>query len=197
MNLHNFLILYSHSAHIWLRILMSDHTPASHHHQKKTYVLGVSRKKKYLKVLIIILCAVFAALAWFTLSSGILADENPEIPRHLVAWINTERAASSLPAVTISDTLAHEALLASQEIRVSRTSYTTWQKTPADQDTDVFIYPKLSWAMSGVRLEPMLFDAWRTSVPGSVSPILDKDTRDVGIGVSSDGYNYYIVTKWQ
>ncbi|MHB8163466.1 MAG: CAP domain-containing protein [Methanoregula sp.] len=176
---------------------MSDHTPASHHHQKKIHVLGVSRKKKYLKVLIIILFAVFAALAWFTISSGILEDENPEISRHLIAWINTERAASSLPPVTISDTLAHEALLTSQEIRVSRTTYTSWQKTPADQDTDVFIYPKLSWAMSGIRLEPMLFDAWRTNDPGSVSQILNKDTKDVGIGVSSDGYNYYIVTKWQ
>ena len=176
---------------------MSDHTPASHHHQKKLHVLGVSRKKKYLKVLIIILCAVVAALAWFTLSLGILADENPEIPRHMIAWINTERAASSLPPVIISETLAHEALLASQEIRVSRTSYTSWQKTPADQETNVFIYPKLSWAMSGIGLEPMLFDAWRTSDSGSVSPVLDKDARDVGIGVSSDGYNYYIVTKWQ
>ena len=176
---------------------MSDHSPAFHHHQKKIHVLGVSRKKIYLKVLIVILCAVFAVLAWFTISSGFLANENPEIPRHLVAWINTERAASSLPPVTLSDTLAHEALLASQEIRASRTSYTSWQKTPADQDTDFFIYPKLSWAISGIRLEPMLFDAWRTNEPGSVSHILDKDARDIGIGVSSDGYNYYIVTKWQ
>jgi hypothetical protein len=174
---------------------MSDHTPASSHH-KKIHVLGTSRKKKYLKGMLIVLLAVFVAIGYFAISSGILADENPEIPRHLITRINDERLAQNLPPVQVSGTLSQDALVSSQEIRVSPRAYVSGSKV-SDRGTDVLIYPKISWAMAGIGLEPMLFEAWKTSDAGFAADILNKDFRDVGIGISSDGYNYYVVTKWQ
>jgi hypothetical protein len=174
---------------------MSDHTPASSHH-KKIHVLGTSRKKKYLRILLLILLAAFVAIGYFAISSGILADENPEIPRHLISRINDERLARDLPPVQLSSTLSQDALVASQEIRVSPRAYVSGSKV-SEKGTDVFIYPKISWAMAGIGLEPMLFDAWKTNDAGFAADVLDKEAREVGIGISSDGYNYYIVTKWQ
>ncbi len=176
---------------------MSDHTPASHHNRKKVHVLGTCRKKKYLKILIILLVAAAVAVGWYIVTSGILADENPEISRHLITRINNERLAHNLPPVQESSTLAHQALLISQEIRVSPTAYNSWSNTPSEPGTDYYIYPKLSWALSGISLEPMLFDAWQTTDTGFTTSILDKDTREVGIGITSEGYNYVVVTRWQ
>jgi uncharacterized protein YkwD len=176
---------------------MSDITPASHNHRKNNYVLGTSRRKKYLKIMLLVLFTACAAIGYFAISSGILADENPEIPKHLIQKIHDERRAHNLPPVQVSSTLAHQALLTSQTIRVSPRAYTSGLIAPLDQGTDVIIYPKLSWAMSGINLEPMLFDTWQTSDPGFTANIQRTDLRDVGIGISTDGYNYYIVIKWQ
>ena len=99
---------------------MSDHSSAIHHSQKKVPVPGTNRKNTCLKGLFIVLLAVLAGIAFFAVNSGILAEENPAIPQHLITRINSERAAHNIPPVRIDNDLTHTALRTSQEIRFSR-----------------------------------------------------------------------------
>ena len=56
---------------------------------------------------------------------------------------------------------------------------------------------KISWAVASINLEPPLFDAWIAGNAAFHSEILNKEYTKMGTGISSDGYNYYIVTKWE
>lgn len=197
MNQHDFSILYLDHTHETLRSLMSDHSIASHYRRKNVHVIGVSRKSKYLKVLLIVLIAVLAGLAYFAVSSGILAEENPAIPQHLITQINNKRLANNLPPVQNDDNLANLAERRSQEIRVSQMAYNAQSGTKSGERTDTFIYPKIAWAVSSISLEPPLFNTWITEDPNFKSDLLNKGYKNIGMGISSDGYNYYIVTIWQ
>jgi uncharacterized protein YkwD len=177
---------------------MSDHLIASHSRRKKIYVLGTSRNKKYLKVLVLVLFAALAGLAYIAVNSGILADENPTIPQHLITRINSERLSHNLPPVKTDDaSLANQAERMSQESRVSPMAFTSPSGQKSGEITDVLIYPKISWAVSSINLEPPLFDAWIAEDPNFQRDLLNRGYKNVGICISSDSYNYYIVTKWQ
>ena len=176
---------------------MSDHSAASHYSRKKIHVLGTSRKRKYLKVLLIVLLAALAGLAYFAVNSGILAEENPAIPQHLITRVNSERLAHNLPPVQNDGNLAYQAERRSQEIRISQIAYNFQSGQKSGENTDAFIYPKISWAVSNINLEPPLFDSWIAGDAGFQSDILNTEYKKIGIGISSDGYNYYIVTKWE
>jgi hypothetical protein len=176
---------------------MSDHSAATHYRRKKVHVLGVSRKGKYLRVLLVVLIGALAGLAFFAINSGILAEENPALPPHLISRINSERLAHNLPPVQVDANLANQAERRSQEIRISQMAYNSPSGSKSGENTDVFMYPKISWAVSTLNLEPPLFDAWIAEDAGFQADVLNKGYTNTGIGISSDGYNYYIVTKWQ
>jgi hypothetical protein len=198
MNQHDFSILYQVHSHENVRAFMSDHLTASHSRRKKIHVPGTSRNKKYLKVLVLVLFAALAGLAYVAVNSGILADENPTIPQHLITRINSERLSHNLPPVQTDDvSLANQAERMSQETRVSPMAYNSPAGQKSGGITDVFIYPKISWAVSSINLEPPLFDSWIAEDKNFERNLLNKGYKNVGIGISSDSYNYYIVTKWQ
>jgi hypothetical protein len=176
---------------------MSDHSAGSHNNRKKIHVFGTSRKKKYLKVLFIFLLAALAGLAYFALSSGILAEDNPALPQHLITRINSERLSHNLPPVISDGSLANLAVQKSRDIRVSQMVYNPQSGIKPGESTDVFIYPKIALAISSISLEPPLFDAWIAEDPNFQKDSLNNEYKNIGIGISSDGYNYYIVTKWQ
>jgi hypothetical protein len=85
----------------------------------------------------------------------------------------------------------------SQETRISPMAYTSPAGQKSGGITDVFIYPKISWAVSSINLEPPLFDSWIAEDKNFERNLLNKGYKNVGIGISSDSYNYYLVTKWQ
>ncbi len=176
---------------------MSDHSSAIHYHRKNVRVIGATRKIKYLKLMFVVLLAALAALAYFAMTSGILADENPAIPQHLITRINAERLAHNLPPVRTDDNLAQQAERKSQEIRISQMAYNSPSGLQSDHHTDGIVYPKISWAVANINLEPPLFDAWIAGDAGFQSDMVNKEYKKIGIGISSDGYNYYIVTKWE
>ncbi len=176
---------------------MSDQSTASRFRRKKLYVPGTSRNKKYLTVLLVVLFTALAGLAYIGVSSGILEKENPAIPQHLFLRINSERLAHNLPPVQIDRNLADQAERRSQEIRGSPLAYSPLAGQNTGEITDVFRYPKLSWAVSSISLEPPLFDTWIAEDADFQRDILNSGYRNIGIGIASDGYNYYIVTKWQ
>lgn len=176
---------------------MSDQSTASHIRKKKIHVLGTRRNTKYLKVLLIVLVAALAGVAFVAVNSGILADENPAIPRHLISQINSERLSHNLPPVREDAGLALHAELISQETRLSPRAYNSPAEQKSTRVTDVFVYPKISWAVSSISLEPPLFNTWMTEDPAFLQELMNKEYKNIGIGISSDSYNYYIVTKWQ
>ena len=45
--------------------------------------------------------------------------------------------------------------------------------------------------------KPPLFDTWIAEDADFQRDILNSGYRNLGIGIASDGYNYYIVTQWQ
>ncbi|MDO9325719.1 MAG: hypothetical protein Q7T80_12280 [Methanoregula sp.] len=161
------------------------------------YVPGTSRNKKYLNLLVLVLFASLAGIACVAVNSGILAEENLEIPRHLLTRINSERLSHNLPPVKTDPNLTDLAVRMSQDARVSPGSYTSPAVQKSTGITDVFIYPKLSWAVASISLEPPLFDALVAEDTAFQQNLLNKGYNKVGIGISSDSYNYYIVTKWQ
>ena len=175
---------------------MSDQSTASHIRRKKIHVPGTGRNTKYLTILLIVLFAALTGLAYIGVSSGILETENPAIPRNLILRINSERLAYNLPPVEIDRSLTDQAERRSQEIRDSPMAYTPLSGQNPGEITDVFRYPKLSWAASSINLEPPLFDTWIAEDADFQRDILNNGYRNIGIGIASDGYNYYIVTKW-
>jgi uncharacterized protein YkwD len=176
---------------------MSDHSSAIHHSQKKAPVPGTNRKNTYLKGLFIVLLAVLAGIAFFAVNSGILAEENPAIPQHLITRINNERVAHNLSPVRIDNDLARRAERTSQEIRFSPIADNSPSGMQSDRGTNDIIYPKISWAVSSISLESPLFDTWIAEDKSFQSDILNKEYTNIGIGISNDGYNYHIVTKWK
>lgn len=176
---------------------MSDQSTASHIRRKKIHVLGTSRKKKFLKILVLILFAAVVGLAYIAVNSGILADENPAISQQLITRINSERLSHNLPPLSTDASLAELAGRISLDTRVSPIAFHSPTGQKAGENTDVLIYPKISWAVSSINLEPSLFDSWRAEDPDFQRDILNSGYKNVGIGISSDSYNYYIVTKWQ
>ena len=71
----------------------------------------------------------------------------------------------------------------------------TGQKT--GEITDILIYPKISWAVSSINLEPPLFHSKQADNPVFRREVLNSRHKNIGIGISRDSYNYYIVTKWE
>jgi uncharacterized protein YkwD len=176
---------------------MSDNSSAVHYHKKNVRVLGASRKIKYLKLMFVVLLAALAVIAYFAMTSGILSDENPAIPQHLLIRINSERLLHNLPPVQADSNLAQQAERKSQEIRISQMAYNSPSGLQSDHNTNGIVYPKISWAVANINLEPPLFDIWIAGDAGFQSDIVNKEYTKIGIGSSSDGYNYYIVTKWE
>lgn len=165
--------------------------------RKKCTYWEPAERKKYLKILLVVLFAAVAAVGYFAITSGVLAEENPALQEHLITRINNERLAHNLPPVLIDNSLANQAERSSQEFRVSQLAYTSWTGLNAGQGADAFIYPKISWAVSSIGLESPLFDSWVTGNADFADDIMNRDYTRIGIGISSDGYNYYIVTQWQ
>jgi uncharacterized protein YkwD len=176
---------------------MSDNYAIRRYHRQTMPVLGINRKKKYLKLFLVMLLAGAAVTAYFVYTSGILADDNPRIPQQLVDRINLERQANNLPPVHMDDSLNNLAVKKSQELRSSPMTSGLQPTTQNGAGTNLFVIPKISWAISGYDSQQQMVDTLENSDNTFRSNLLNSNFRHVGVGVSGDGYNYYIVTNWQ
>ncbi len=137
-----------------------------------------------------------AGAAYLVYSSGILVDENPRIPLQMMARINLERQANDLAPVQMDDHLENLALATSREVKISQLTYSTADAAPGGS-TNIFVIPKISWALSGYDAQQQMFDTFENNDNSFRSNVLNGNYRNVGFGVTSDGYNYYIALKWQ
>jgi len=160
-------------------------------------VTGANRKKKYLRLLLLLILAGVVCGAYLVYSSGILADDNSRIPRQLITRINLERQANNLAPVQQDDRLADLALAASREAKLLSSAYATGSRAVRDDSTSIFVIPKISWAISGYDAQQQMLDALENENNAFRSNVLNGEYRNAGIGVTSDGYNYYIAVNWQ
>jgi uncharacterized protein YkwD len=174
---------------------MSDDYAVRRYHRQSVAVLGINKRKKYLKVFLILLLAGAAAAVYVVYSSGILADDNPRVPQQLLTRINQERLADNLPAIGVSDYLSNQALATSREVKVSSLTYSTGTAASGD-NTNVFVIPKVSWAISGYDAQQQLVYTLENEDSTFRDNIRNSQYRNIGIGVTGDGYNYYIAMKW-
>jgi uncharacterized protein YkwD len=175
--------------------MSDDYGIRRYHRRSAPVVLGINKRKKYLRWSLVLMVAGVVFAAYLVYSSGILADDNPRIPQQLVARINQERLADNLPAVQMDDRLANLALGTSRELSVSSLTYTTGTGASGDH-TNVFVIPKISWAISGYDAQQQLVDTLENDDSTFRDNIRNSDYKNIGIGVTGDGYNYYIAVKW-
>jgi len=163
--------------------------------QQPFHPLGLNRKKKYLKVFLLALLIAVTGIAYLAYTSGIFADTNPEIPRQIITRINLERQASDLQSLELSPSLTSTALKKSQDVRTTPMAYQSGSSNTGG--TSVFIVPKLSWAISRFDSRQTIVDSFENTDAGFRTNVLNPQYHAIGIGVTSDSYNYYIVTICQ
>jgi uncharacterized protein YkwD len=174
---------------------MSDTYTVRKYQRDTFHPLGLNRKKKYLKVFLLALLIAVSGTAYLAYTSGIFADANPEIPRQMITRINLERSASDLPPFELSASLTSASLKKSQDVRISPMAYPSGSSNT--DGTSVFIVPKLSWAISRFDSWQSIVDSFENTDPGFRTNVLNPQYHAIGIGVTSDSYNYYIVTACQ
>ena len=174
---------------------MSSGYAIRNYHRQAVTPPGMNPRKKYLVLFLMILITVTAGLVYYAYSSGVMADDNPHIPRQMITRINLERQAGNLPPVQLSESLTADAIKTSRDVRISPMGY---QSGPASkrEGTNIIIIPKVSWAVSGFDSQQQLFTALESDNSPFRGNIVNPAYDSVGIGVSGDSYNYYIVTNW-
>ncbi len=136
-------------------------------------------------------------MAYLISSSGILAEDNPRIAPQLADRINLERHANNLPPVQVDSGLSNIAHTKSQEVKISQLNYAQGVNPNLDAATNVLIIPKITWALSSNDLQQQMVDSLENKDSTFRKNVLNPKYRMIGIGVTSDNYNYYIVTKWK
>jgi hypothetical protein len=163
--------------------------------REHVHPLGTKRKKKYLKLFLLVVLIAVTGTAYLAYTSGIFTDASPEIPPQMMTRINLERQSNDLQPLDLSASLTSAALKKSQDVRATPMAYPSGS---SDTDgTSVFIVPKLSWAVSRFDSRQTIVDSFENTNAGFHTNVLNPQYHTIGIGVTSDSYNYYIVTMYQ
>jgi uncharacterized protein YkwD len=176
---------------------MSDNYAIKRYHRQTAAVPGMGKKKKYLTAIVILLVAGILGVAYLVYSSGILAENNPRIAPQLAERINLERQAHNLAPVNADSSLSYQAYTKSQEVRISQLNYGQGANSNLEANTNVIVIPKLTWALSTSDFNQQVGGSLEKTDSAFRENVLNPTYRTIGIGVSSDSYNYYIVTKWK
>ena len=176
---------------------MSDNYAIKRYHRQTICPVGTSRKKKFLVITAIILLAGIGGMVYLVHTSGILAEDNPGIASRLATGINQERYASNLQPVVVDSSLSSLAYTRSREVKISSLNYVQGANRNPDGFTDVLIISKLSWVLSGNEFRQQILEPLENDNPAFRNNIQNPELRSIGIGVTSDNNNYYIVTQWK
>jgi uncharacterized protein YkwD len=174
---------------------MSDTFSIQNYPRKNFHPLGTSRKKKYLKFFLVVVLVAVAGTMYLAYTSGIFADANPEIPKQVLARVNLERQTNNLEPFQYSESLASSAMTRSQDVRISPLAYRSGAKS--SDGTNIFVVSKISWALSRLDSRQTIADTFENTDNTFRENVLNSGYHSMGIGVSSDAYNYYIVTMCQ
>ncbi len=176
---------------------MSDTFAIRRYHRQTTMPAVGTTRKKYLILLGLVLLSAALGTAYLLYSSGLFSEANPQIAEQLTSRINLERQANNLAPVQPDSPLANQALARSKEVKIAGFGYPNAAGSAADAGTNIFILPKIRLALSGNGLEQQAFDTLAEEDPAFRQNILNPHYSAVGVGITSDSYNYYIVTRWK
>lgn len=175
---------------------MSDGYAIRRYH-RRMIALPETIRKKYSVLIFILFITGITGMFLVIAGSGLLAEGNPGLSQQLVGRINLERQANNIVAVQEDDALTASALASSRKIRASpSTSLPAATADPAG-GTNVVVIQKIPWALSGYSARDQLFDALENSDPRFRNNILSEEYRNIGVGISSDALNYFIVIQWR
>jgi hypothetical protein len=170
---------------------MSDSYALHRHHRKIITPLGTNRRKKYLVLFLAIILAATAGVVYYAYTSGFLAEDNPQIPGQMLTRINAERQENNLPPVQLSQSLTSDAITISREVRASPRVYLSGTGLKTAEGTNIFVVPKISWAISGFDSQQQMLATLETDDSSFRTNILDSAHGSVGVGVAGDSHNYY------
>jgi hypothetical protein len=175
---------------------MSDNYTTRGHYRYTITPLGVNRRKKYLVLFLVITLVATVGIIYQICTSGVLAENNLQVSQQMLTRINLARQANNLPPVSLSPKLTNDAIKISREVRISPRGYLSGKGQKSAGGTNIFVIPKMSWAISVYDYQQQIFDTLENNDNFFHNNILDRAFDSVGVGVTGDGYNYYIVTMW-
>jgi uncharacterized protein YkwD len=178
-------------------ILMSDTYAIKRYHRQTVYTSGMNRKKKILVIFSLLFLAGLTGVAYVVYNSGFFADNNPKIAPQLTGRINLERHANNLQPVVVDSSLSNFATTKSRDVKISQLNYAQGVNPNNDPTTNVLIIPKITWALSSSDFQQQMVDSLENENAAFRKNILNPKYGSIGIGVASDSFNYYIVTKWK
>jgi uncharacterized protein YkwD len=175
---------------------MSDNFALRRYHRQTLPLPAGAGKPRYLKFgLAILLLAGICGAGYLAWSSVFLAGNTDGVAREIVSRINLEREANNIEPVRVDERLNGLALSDSREVVGSVPVYSA--SAGSTSSVNLFVIPKISWILSGYDTRQQLLDMLENTDPAFRNNILDSDHRNIGIGVSSDGYHYYIAVRWE
>jgi hypothetical protein len=176
---------------------MSDNYSINRYQHPAVTPPGTKPKIKYLVLFLALILGAGVGIAYYAVSSGLLAEDNPHVSEQIIARINSEREADSLPPVELSQGLTDDAIKTSRDVRISPVVYRSRTPSNGIEGENIFVIPKISWAVSGYDSQQQFFTTLENDNPAFSENIRNPDYGSVGIGVSGDLYNYYVVTSWK
>ena len=152
------------------------------------------------KVLLIVICIITIMILFmcgvYAYNSSSYSD-NPSVSDKIFFLINNDRHLFGVPSAQWDDSLSHEASTKSIElIATSKGGYINTPSLPWDRK-DTFIIPKSKWSENYYFSPQTIFDRWTNTDRNFRLDSLNRDYNQVGVGVSSDMNNYYVVILWQ
>jgi uncharacterized protein YkwD len=176
---------------------MPDNYTINRYQHPAVTPLGTNPKKKSFVLFLVLILGAGAGIAYYVVSSGLLADDNPHISEQIIARINSEREADSLPPVRLSQSLTDDAIKTSRDVRISPVVYRSRTPSTGVEGENIFVIPKITWVISGYDSQQLLFTSLENDNPVFSENIKNPDYGSVGIGVSGDSFNYYVVISWK
>lgn len=148
---------------------------------------------------LLIICAVAGlCIAVNALGANPMFILNPDagVEHKVFSMINDDRHLHSVPSAQLNSDLTNAARQYSNEMANSIYARSkAIDNKPYDQ-VDAFIVPISQWTERYYFSPQTVFDKWTNTDMTFRSDSLNRDYNLVGVGVSNDSVNYYVVIMW-
>lgn len=154
------------------------------------------KKSDHFLLILLSIILLLAIIGWAvaTVIVPVFSEDNPKVSQKIFALMNNDRQLYNVPNAQWDYNLANQALQRSVDLFISSNS--PYQSNPYDRE-DAFVISKFDWTRSYYFSPEYVLDSWRNGDNNFRQDLLNRDYSLVGVGVSSDWNNYYVVIKWQ
>ena len=157
-------------------------------------VIGVKMKLKTTILLLMCVCAI----GYCVYANDILDLEFPKVHTNtcsfvqdkMFSMINEDRHLFNVPSAQLDYQISSDA------ISISENMPFLYILKPWDR-FDYFVIKKSEWSKRYYSSPQTIFDTWTNTDINFRNNVRNRDYNRVGVGVSEDSKNYYIVIKWK